>query len=155
MATIHKRGSYQFQATIRLKDFPSQSRTFETKREAEAWATIVESEMIRGIFIHQEIHNAKLVLNGPILGEQLIILAQAIVQLLLIKADLNANLVETMPYTVASTHEFEVSSPVIATVGIQEFFNRKISTEHRDMMLLPFTQSHFEAELRNAPPQTI
>ncbi len=32
MASILKRGPYQFQATIRLKGFPSQSRTFETKR---------------------------------------------------------------------------------------------------------------------------
>ena len=54
MASILKRGPYQFQATIRLKGFQSQSRTFETKREAEAWATIVESEMIRGVFVHQE-----------------------------------------------------------------------------------------------------
>ena len=54
MASILKRGPYQYQATIRLKGFQSQSRTFETKREAEAWATIVESEMIRGVFVRQE-----------------------------------------------------------------------------------------------------
>ena len=54
MASIIKRGPHQFQATIRLKGFPSQSKTFESKREAEAWSKIVESEMIRGVFIHQE-----------------------------------------------------------------------------------------------------
>ena len=54
MASIIKRGPYQFQATIRIKGFPSQSKTFESKREAEAWATIIESEMIRGVFVQQE-----------------------------------------------------------------------------------------------------
>ena len=36
MATIIKRGSYQFQATIRRKGYPSQTKTFETKRDAES-----------------------------------------------------------------------------------------------------------------------
>lgn len=38
MATILKRGQYQFQATIRRKNHPSQSKTFVTKRDAAAWA---------------------------------------------------------------------------------------------------------------------
>ena len=50
MATIIKRGPYQFQATIRLKGFPSQSRTFESKRDAANWATVTESEIIQNIF---------------------------------------------------------------------------------------------------------
>jgi integrase len=51
MASITKRGPYQFQAQIRRKGYPTQQRTFETKREAEAWATTIESEMHRGIFV--------------------------------------------------------------------------------------------------------
>ena len=51
MATIANRGPYQFQATIRRKGYPTQSKTFESRREAEAWATIIESEMVRGTFI--------------------------------------------------------------------------------------------------------
>lgn len=50
MATINKRGPFQFQAQIRRKGFPIQTRTFDTRREAEAWASVIESEMIRGIF---------------------------------------------------------------------------------------------------------
>jgi integrase len=50
MATITKRGDYQFQATIRRKGFPTQSKTFETKRDAEKWATVIESEMHRRVF---------------------------------------------------------------------------------------------------------
>ena len=51
MATIINRGAYQFQATIRRKGYPTQSKTFETRRDAESWATVVESEMVRGTFI--------------------------------------------------------------------------------------------------------
>jgi integrase len=51
MASITKRGPYQFQAQIRRKGYPHQQRTFETKREAEAWATDVESQMNRGTFV--------------------------------------------------------------------------------------------------------
>ena len=32
---------------------PTQVRTFETKRDAEDWAALVESEMRRGLFIDQ------------------------------------------------------------------------------------------------------
>ena len=51
MATIRKRGEYQWEAQIRKKGFPSQSKTFNTKAQAEAWASVIESEMVRGIFI--------------------------------------------------------------------------------------------------------
>ena len=51
MASITKRGPYQFQAQIRRRGYPTQQRTFETKRDAEAWATAIESEMHRGVFL--------------------------------------------------------------------------------------------------------
>lgn len=51
MATISKRGSYQYQALVRRKGYPSQIRTFELKQDAEDWASTVESEMRRNIFI--------------------------------------------------------------------------------------------------------
>lgn len=51
MASITKRGPYQFQAQVRRKGYDTQTRTFETRREAEAWATSVESEMNRGVFV--------------------------------------------------------------------------------------------------------
>lgn len=50
MATISNRGPYQWQATIRKKGYPPQSKTFETKKDAQAWSAIVESEMVRGVF---------------------------------------------------------------------------------------------------------
>lgn len=47
MATIRKRGNYQWEVQIRKRGFPSQSKTFNTKAEADAWARMIESEMSR------------------------------------------------------------------------------------------------------------
>lgn len=54
MASIYKRGPYQWQALIRRKGFETQARVFNTKAEAEAWAAIIESEMGRGVFVSQK-----------------------------------------------------------------------------------------------------
>ena len=51
MATIRKKGEYQWHVQIRRSGYPSQTKTFETKQEAEAWAATIESEMARCIFI--------------------------------------------------------------------------------------------------------
>ena len=51
MASILKRGDYQWQATVRKKGHPTQCKTFETKRDAEDWSKTIESEMRRGFFI--------------------------------------------------------------------------------------------------------
>ena len=50
MASIIKRGDYQYQVTIRRKGFRAQRKTFETAREAKNWAKVIESEMVRGVF---------------------------------------------------------------------------------------------------------
>ncbi len=51
MATIRKRGEYQWEAQVRKKGFASQTKTFNTKAQAEAWAAVIESEMVRGLFV--------------------------------------------------------------------------------------------------------
>jgi integrase len=51
MATFRKRGPYQWEAQIRRRGYPAQSKTFETKAEAEAWANMIESEMSRGVWL--------------------------------------------------------------------------------------------------------
>lgn len=51
MATFRKRGEYQWETQIRKKGFPYQTKTFNTKPEAEAWAAVIESEMVRGVFV--------------------------------------------------------------------------------------------------------
>lgn len=51
MATITKRGPYQWRVQIRRRRYPTQFKTFNTRAEAEAWAHMVESEMARGVWI--------------------------------------------------------------------------------------------------------
>jgi hypothetical protein len=53
MASIMERGKdgNQWQVTIRRKGFPKLIETFETHAEAKAWGILIESEMIRGVFV--------------------------------------------------------------------------------------------------------
>lgn len=51
MASIVRRGDYQWQATIRRKGFPTQCKTFETKQAAQNWSDDIESEMRRRVFV--------------------------------------------------------------------------------------------------------
>lgn len=51
MAAIRKRGPHQWEAQIRRRGFPPQSKTLNTKAEAEAWAQMIESEMARGVWL--------------------------------------------------------------------------------------------------------
>lgn len=50
MATIRKNGN-NWQAIVRRKGFKQQSKCFPFKRDAEAWAKVIESEQIRGTFV--------------------------------------------------------------------------------------------------------
>jgi len=51
MATFRRRGRYSWEAQIRRRGWPSQTKTFDTKAEAEAWAAMIESEMNRGVWL--------------------------------------------------------------------------------------------------------
>ena len=58
MATIRSREDQDgitiaWQAQIKRKGFPLQVKTFRTKSEATQWATVTESEMMRGVFIQR------------------------------------------------------------------------------------------------------
>ena len=50
MASITCRGDYQFQVIVRRKGYQSQTKTFETRAEAQKWARDVESKMDKGRF---------------------------------------------------------------------------------------------------------
>lgn len=54
MASIIKRGPYQWQVKIRKKGWPKQTKTFETHEDAARWARKVESEMDDGIFVSRK-----------------------------------------------------------------------------------------------------
>lgn len=51
MATIRKKGPFQWHCQIRRKGYPPQTQTFNTKADAETWARGIESEMDRGVFV--------------------------------------------------------------------------------------------------------
>jgi len=51
MATFRKRGRYAWEAQVRRRGWPSQTKTFDTKAEAEAWAAMIESEQARGVWL--------------------------------------------------------------------------------------------------------
>ncbi len=51
MATIEKRGPYQWRAKIRRRGHSLQSRTFNSRAKAIVWAREIESEMDRGVFL--------------------------------------------------------------------------------------------------------
>ena len=51
MATYRRRGRYSWEAQVRRRGWPSQTKTFDTKAEAEAWAAMIESEMNRGVWL--------------------------------------------------------------------------------------------------------
>lgn len=50
MATIRKKGDFQWHVQIRRKGFPSQTRTFFYREDAEKWARSVERDMDTGAF---------------------------------------------------------------------------------------------------------
>lgn len=53
MATIRQRGT-RWEVQIRRKDWPTLSRSFATKGDARAWATVIESEIERGVFVDRK-----------------------------------------------------------------------------------------------------
>jgi integrase len=61
MPTIRKKGDRQWHVQIRKSGYPVQTKTFTTRSDAEKWATIIESEMERGVFVSRTEAEATLV----------------------------------------------------------------------------------------------
>tara|TARA_R110002124_G_scaffold183401_4_gene350803 strand:+ start:29577 stop:30638 length:1062 start_codon:yes stop_codon:yes gene_type:complete len=53
MANIREKGPYQWAVQIRRKGWPTQSATFRTKKDAQAWTRKIEAGMDRGQFVDQ------------------------------------------------------------------------------------------------------
>jgi integrase len=51
MPTIRKKGEGQWHVQIRKRGYPAQTKTFTKEVDARRWATIIESEMERGVFV--------------------------------------------------------------------------------------------------------
>jgi hypothetical protein len=69
---------------------------------------------------------------------------------MLVDNGLSDQLLEEMPYTIASAHDFEIAIQVMAQVGISPLMEKKTVGEHRLWLLLPFINSFFKAEMRSA-----
>ncbi len=54
MASINKRGPYQWQVKIRRRGWSKQTKTFETYEDAARWARKIETEMDDGIFVSRK-----------------------------------------------------------------------------------------------------
>ena len=50
MAYIRMTPSRRFTARVRVKGYPSISRTFRTRRDAWDWARFIEDDMVRGVY---------------------------------------------------------------------------------------------------------
>lgn len=50
MASYSKRGEFSHQAIVRRTGFPTQTKTFEKKTDAQKWARMVERDMDRGVW---------------------------------------------------------------------------------------------------------
>ena len=61
MPTIRKKGEGQYHVQIRKRGFPTQTKTFTKEADAKRWATIIESEMERGVFVSRTEAEATLV----------------------------------------------------------------------------------------------
>jgi integrase len=53
MATFVKTGAGNWKAIIRRLGWPTSTKTFRTKRDAEDWARRTEEEMVRGVYIRR------------------------------------------------------------------------------------------------------
>jgi integrase len=51
MASIRKRGDYQYEARIRRKGADTICKTFNNKPDAEKWALLTEAELARGMYL--------------------------------------------------------------------------------------------------------
>jgi integrase len=61
MPTIRKKGEGQWHVQIRKRGYPPQTKTFTREADARRWATIIESEMERGVFVSRTAAEATLV----------------------------------------------------------------------------------------------
>ena len=53
MATIVKTPAGKWKAVVRKTGWPTNTKTFRTKRDAEDWARRTEDEMVRGVYIQR------------------------------------------------------------------------------------------------------
>jgi hypothetical protein len=83
-------------------------------------------------------------LISPTVVEQL----RQLVLRFLLQERIPESVLDDMPYTIASSHEFELTSQVINQVGIATVMHEKTSLENRSWCLLPFVQGAFKDAMK-------
>ena len=63
-------------------------------------------------------------------------------------AGIPVSMFEEMPWVIASSHEFEIATQVMARVGIDTVMKGKVRPEHRAWSLLPFVLWNFPDEMK-------
>lgn len=67
MASIRKRGENSWHVQIRRAGQPTLTKTLNTRKEAEAWARMIESEMDRGVF--HDIRSSEAITLGYVINK--------------------------------------------------------------------------------------
>ncbi len=70
MASFRKRGSGQWQAQVRKKGYPTQTKSFRTRAAATQWVRSIEYEMDQGLFVSR--NEAETTTVGELLDRYLI-----------------------------------------------------------------------------------
>jgi hypothetical protein len=71
------------------------------------------------------------------------------VRRLLGDASIRNTVLDEMPYTIVSAHEFEITSQIIAQVGIFPVMSKKTAPEQRGWSMLPLAKNEFREEIRH------
>jgi hypothetical protein len=66
------------------------------------------------------------------------------------RAGIPLSILDEMPCTIASSHEFELAIQVIAQLTISQVMGKKTANDQRMWSLLPFIMSDFKEQVRRA-----
>jgi hypothetical protein len=67
----------------------------------------------------------------------------------LAEAQIPENVLDEMPYTIASAHEFEIAIQIIAQLNIYPVMSKKTGGDQRMWSLLPFIMNEFKEQMRS------
>jgi hypothetical protein len=68
---------------------------------------------------------------------------------MLAETNMPEQILDEMPYTIASAHEFELAIQVIAQLGIFPVMSKKTAAGQRSLSLLPFIIGEFNEQMRS------
>jgi hypothetical protein len=71
------------------------------------------------------------------------------VELRMKEAALDLEMLQTMPFTIASIDEFELAAQIVAQTGILPFLGKKADKSYREWAVSPFAMGNFPDEVKN------